>query len=97
MSNGSSNLDDQLVKDLNIDEGLITSAFGIKWNQGTDEFLFSFKLKEAVTNIVTKRSILFIASLLFDPLCLLSPVIMKAKFLLQELWLLKLHWDESVP
>ena len=65
-------MNDQNVKDLNIDEGLITSAFGIKWNQGTDEFLFSFKLKEAVTNIVTKRIILSIASSLFDALGLLS-------------------------
>ncbi|XP_054083385.1 uncharacterized protein LOC128920327 [Zeugodacus cucurbitae] len=46
---------------------------------------------------ITKRAILSIASSLFDPLGLLAPVIVTAKILLQEIWLLKLEWDESVP
>ncbi|XP_070068106.1 uncharacterized protein [Drosophila takahashii] len=36
-------------------------------------------------------------SSLFDPLGLVAPIILVAKIILQELWLLKLHWDESVP
>ncbi|KAL7743847.1 hypothetical protein ACLKA6_000252 [Drosophila palustris] len=35
-------------------------------------------------------------SSLFDPLGLVAPVIVTAKIILQELWILKLHWDESV-
>jgi hypothetical protein len=49
------------------------------------------------TKKVTKRSILSISSQIFDPLGLLSPVTVKAKMLMQELWSLKLGWDESVP
>lgn len=34
---------------------------------------------------------------IFDPLGLKSPIVVKAKILLQELWLLKIGWDEELP
>lgn len=34
---------------------------------------------------------------LFDPLDLISPIIIKRKIILQNLWQLKLTWDQSVP
>jgi len=46
---------------------------------------------------MTKQTILLVASSLFDPLGLISPIIMLAEILQQEIWLLKLQWDESVP
>lgn len=33
----------------------------------------------------------------FDPLGLISPVIVRAKILLQSLWLHQLSWDQEVP
>lgn len=45
----------------------------------------------------TKRSILSDISKIFDLLGLVGPVIVKAKIILQKLWLLKLDWDESIP
>ena len=90
-------MDDKTIKDINLDEGSVTSALGIKWDQRLDQLLFSFNPKQVNTNSVTKRSILSIASSLFDPLGLVSPIIITAKIILQELWLLKLSWDESVP
>ncbi|XP_011699835.1 PREDICTED: uncharacterized protein LOC105457083 [Wasmannia auropunctata] len=45
----------------------------------------------------SKRVILSEVSRLFDPLGLLGPVIVLAKLILQELWQLGIHWDESVP
>ncbi|XP_050339915.1 uncharacterized protein LOC126766119 [Bactrocera neohumeralis] len=55
--------------------------------------MFSFLPKQPINGTLTKRTILSIASSLFDP----APVIVTAKILLQELWLLKIEWDESVP
>ncbi|XP_040164695.1 uncharacterized protein LOC120901058 [Anopheles arabiensis] len=34
---------------------------------------------------------------MYDPLGLIAPVIVRAKMLMQELWLLKSGWDEPVP
>ncbi|XP_042874774.1 uncharacterized protein LOC122254950 [Penaeus japonicus] len=45
----------------------------------------------------TKRSILSIIAKMFDPLGLISPFIMYGKILFQEVWKLKLDWDEELP
>ena len=34
---------------------------------------------------------------IYDPLGLLTPVIIRAKILLQRVWVLKIDWDESLP
>ncbi|XP_064542093.1 uncharacterized protein LOC135431090 [Drosophila montana] len=87
---------DESVKDLNLDENAVTSALGVAWDQRRDVLLFEFKPKKLYST-VTKRTILSTASSLFDPLGLLAPIIIVSKIIIQELWLLKLAWDESVP
>ncbi|XP_043862230.1 uncharacterized protein LOC122756477 [Drosophila santomea] len=89
-------VDDATVKHLQLDDEMLTSTLGLKWDQVRDTFMFSFSPRFD-SDHVTKRSILSIASSLFDPLGLVTPIIIVAKIILQELWLLKLHWDESVP
>ncbi|XP_036347402.1 uncharacterized protein LOC118756766, partial [Rhagoletis pomonella] len=89
-------VDDCTIKELNLDDKAITSTLGLRWNQQEDVFMFSLVPKQTF-NVVSKRSILSVTSSLFDPLGLVSPVIIVAKIILQELWLLRLQWDESVP
>lgn len=73
-----------------------TKALGTYWLPKNDTF--KYHLEDSFRNLkATKRNILSISSRLFDPLGLLSPIVVKAKILLQELWLLKLNWDESIP
>ncbi|XP_025263150.1 uncharacterized protein LOC112637495 [Camponotus floridanus] len=50
-----------------------------------------------LTKKITKRAILSTIAKLFDPLELLSPVIIKAKIIIQELWSVKLAWDDPLP
>ncbi|XP_043648453.1 uncharacterized protein LOC122616929 [Drosophila teissieri] len=93
-SNHCKFVDDATVKHLQLDDEMLTSTLGLKWDQVRDTFMFSFSPRFD-SDHVTKRSILSIASSLFDPLGLVTPIIIVAKIILQELWLLKLHWDES--
>ena len=34
---------------------------------------------------------------IFDPLGFVSPIVIRAKMLLQELWLHKINWDDALP
>jgi len=45
----------------------------------------------------TKRSILSRIALIFDPLGLLGSVTLLAKVIMQNLWRLRMDWDESIP
>ena len=89
--------DDKTTKNLNIDDSAVTNALGITWDQQQDVFLFSFSPKVPLDEKITKRTILSLSSSLFDPLGLLSPFIINPKIIIQELWILKIGWDESIP
>ncbi|XP_037827391.1 uncharacterized protein LOC119615458, partial [Lucilia sericata] len=71
-------------------------TLGLKWSPKEDFFSFSYTPQDSTLKS-TKRSILAHTAAFFDPLGLINPIIVKAKILLQSLWKLKLHWDESVP
>lgn len=73
-----------------------THVLGIQWDQSKDTFHISCKLDSAC-DVVSKRTILSEVARLFDPLCLLGPVVVIAKLILQELWQSGVHWDEAVP
>ncbi|XP_035233257.1 uncharacterized protein LOC118205074 [Stegodyphus dumicola] len=45
----------------------------------------------------TKRFILKTAGKIFDPFGLITPFTVRLKFLLQELWVRKLTWDDELP
>jgi len=45
----------------------------------------------------TRLSILSFIAKLYDPLGWAAPVVVSAKILLQELWLLKDDWDAPIP
>ena len=75
---------------------LTAGTLGVQWDQQRDAILFSFAPRY-VGKEITKRTILSISASLFDPLGLLTSLLIVVKMLIQELWILKLEWDESVP
>ncbi|XP_070074050.1 uncharacterized protein [Drosophila takahashii] len=76
----------------------ITSAvkvLGMHWNPQDD--VLSYKTSLSTEPEATKRQILSDVSRIFDPLGILSPVVVQFKILFQELWLLDLDWDSKLP
>ncbi|XP_064121737.1 uncharacterized protein LOC135226222 [Macrobrachium nipponense] len=75
-------------------ESLMTRALGILWDLKKDSFKFSIELKD---NPFTRRGLLSTISSLYDPLGLLSPIILPAKKMLHELCQVEsLDWDERI-
>jgi hypothetical protein len=72
-----------------------SKTLGVLWNARTDQITFSVDMKGS--NQTTKRGVLSMIARLFDPLGLVSPVTITAKITLQEIWKLKINWDESLP
>ena len=68
-------------------------ALGVRWNLADDTLRF---LAPPTPNIATRRGILSHVMGIFDPLGLISPCILRAKSLLQELCRRQLGWDEEV-
>ncbi|XP_075151043.1 uncharacterized protein LOC142225150 [Haematobia irritans] len=86
---------DESVMQLDVHDATFTRALGVNWKP-QDDVIF-FHLDNDFSNLpATKRNILSVSSRLFDPLGLLSPIIIKAKILLQQLWTNNLDWDESI-
>lgn len=73
-----------------------TKILGLIWFPQKDCFTFSAKISSKPGNL-TKRLVLSEVAQIFDPLGFASPVVIKAKMLLQELWLHKLRWDDPLP
>ena len=70
-------------------------VLGLPWNWEKDVIQFSFgKVLEKVLDIqATKRSLLSLLASIFDPLGIISPIIVYMKMLFQELWCENLDWD----
>lgn len=72
-------------------------ALGIYWNPNEDCFLFKITQTD-IPSKFTKRNLASNVMKLFDPLGWLAPVIITAKILLQNGWLLSdVGWDDTLP
>ena len=72
-------------------------VLGVLWNQN-DEFVFDFKglVAEALKLPLTKRNILRIGAKFFDPMGLISPIVVVAKIYFQKVCLDELTWDDTL-
>ena len=75
-----------------IDHITTVQILGLLWNTCTDTMSLAPKSLPS-SNIITKRSVLQDSSLIFDPLGWATPVTIRAKILLQEVWQQKRSWD----
>ena len=75
-------------------DSLDEHALGVFWKIEEDCFSFTAEVKVGEK---TKRGILSVLSSVFDPLGLVSPYILQARLLVQELCRRKLDWDDQIP
>lgn len=72
-----------------------SKTLGLLWSASCDQLKFSVSLSTSCA--ITKRTILSEISQIFDILGLVSPCIIRAKMLLQSIWLEKISWDSPLP
>ena len=72
-----------------------TSVLGLNWNVKRDEL--SIKSVKFSEQVLSKRSLLSQVSSVFDPLGLISPLVIRGKMLIQRAWAEKLGWDDPLP
>ncbi|XP_070541647.1 uncharacterized protein [Ptychodera flava] len=83
---------------------MTTNLVGMKWNTVTDEIGYKDKDTKLTdqsdcdtSELHTKREVVKRVASLYDPLGYVSPVHIRAKMLIQEIWKSNLDWDESLP
>jgi len=71
---------------------------GLNWDTEADCFVFQFNDLISLVNSLppTKRSLLKVSAKNFDLLGFLSPVIIGAKILFQQVCICKINWDQSM-
>ena len=80
-----------------IDENQLVNVLGLYWNTAEDRIcLIPKPLDSTSSSIVTKRTILQDSSRVYDPLGILSPITIRAKLLMQELWQQSVDWDKPL-
>ena len=69
-------------------------VLGMRWNVTNDTFGYQVRLPDKA---ITRRGLLSVSSSLFDPLGLVSPVVLQARLLLRSFCQSGLGWDDLIP
>lgn len=70
---------------------------GLQWYPEEDEFRISFKAVDLSNVKLTKQVVASLIARVFDPLGLVSPILIRGKILLQDLWREGLQWTDPIP
>ena len=71
-------------------------VLGMLWDTKSDELRLN-SCNAEFHEVRTKREMLSAISTFYDPLGYFSPIIFRGKLLLQDVWKMKLDWDEALP
>ncbi|XP_046394969.1 uncharacterized protein LOC124162471 [Ischnura elegans] len=86
---------------LRLDSQDKVTTLGLLWHAAADQFQITNGLhkyqQSRFRNHTTKRTVIGVISSIFDPLGLISPIVITGKVLLQQLWLKGIDWDEELP
>ncbi|XP_044753725.1 uncharacterized protein LOC123313086 [Coccinella septempunctata] len=91
------NISNDADEDKNISEEVtIQRVLGIWWNTQTDELSFKIEMEKFHGIKPTKRNILKSVMSIFDPLGMISYIVVKGKILMQHIWQAGVSWDEEI-
>ncbi|XP_062713540.1 uncharacterized protein LOC134283957 [Aedes albopictus] len=79
-------------EDSDINQAIKT--LGLLWDPAEDVYRFRLDLPSLGDCSPTKRNVLSQIAKIFDPLGLISPVVVFAKIIMQQIWMSKLKWDD---
>ena len=80
------------------DKSQATKVLGLNWKREEDRLhLPSVQLSRLSHSPVTKRVVLRGISSTYDPLGFITPLTIPARMLIQDIWKLKLDWDDPIP
>ena len=83
------------IERLNDDQERVeTKLLGVSWNKKDNTFAVELKIKE--TSVVTKRTMLRTLASIYDPLGLMSPIIVEGKHLYQLAVDERQGWDNEI-
>ncbi|XP_055590011.1 uncharacterized protein LOC129742175 [Uranotaenia lowii] len=79
----------------NSGEDEVSKILGILWNTGSDSISFGTQIDQQAGT--TKRNILSEVQKIFDPLGIVSPIVILGKIIMQDIWSVKINWDDELP
>jgi hypothetical protein len=72
------------------------AVLGLRWNIETDEFIFTVPSIEDSKSVVTKRYVVHTVGRFFDPIGIVSPIVVRFKMFFQELCEAHVEWDQPL-
>jgi len=75
-------------------EGKVVRTLSLEWEPTSDTFQFRMQV---TGHAKSKREILSAISKLFEPLGIVSPIIVRAKLIMQKTWRANVEWDDILP
>ncbi|XP_045023635.1 uncharacterized protein LOC123468017 [Daphnia magna] len=80
------------------DKSQVTKVLGLDWEREEDRLhVPCVKLSHLSHPQTSKREVLRGISATYDPLGFITPLTIPARMLIQEIWKLKLDWDDPIP
>lgn len=85
-------------EEVKLSEDAETGVLGMVWLPKSDEIRFNLRTRDELhQDIPTKRMVVGEIARLYDPIGQLSPVVIRAKVTIQELWRVGISWDDKLP
>ncbi|XP_071650767.1 uncharacterized protein [Temnothorax longispinosus] len=85
----------KIDKLLVLDKERAQKTLGLLWNTAEDCLQYKVEIEE--TKVTTKRTLFSKISQVFDPLGLITPLLINGKCIMQRLWLFEIGWNQTLP